>query len=90
MSEVGVGEKFPNFASKSKSRGHTLQPAAKDLGDNQLWLGQHFGNTTILIPAYGPGRGPAQRARHNCLGLQDLPVCISQAWVCKSRVDLQV
>ena len=33
-----------------------LQPEAKDLGDNQLWLGQHFGNTTILIPAYGsPG-----------------------------------
>ena len=31
-----------------------LQPEANDLGDNQLWLGQHFGNTTILIPAYGP------------------------------------
>ena len=79
VSEEGFGGKFPKCGRREvsqlcrqvqKSGSHAcefwLQPEAKDLGDNQLWLGQHFGNTTILIPAYGsPGGCSLLRKRNN-------------------------
>ena len=33
----------------------------------------------------GPGPGPAQRARHTCMGLLDLPGSISPAWKAERR-----